>query len=758
MLTGTLKLGKASALNLELEGSIGTFRIGRVDGGEKSIEVRYLETHIGFNPAMAANETMLRQLEPVREIFDFQSLGFDEIMQRDIDDMRVSTELIPYILDDGSRGRIKFFPPIVIVVLPVDPHVAKPGRLYPRVVREVVDDPSRGSAEVVRSGELGQEAFQFISPLVDGKSLHHDLARLKLNTNSTRLVILDGQHRAMALLAIYRNLRDEWTDARRAPFKSYYQAWTKKKIQSFDLTELQLPVIVCTFPELDVDYDGDFDIIKAARTTFLTLNKTARQVSDSRNILLDDRDLVSHLLREVLGSVKQLDVESPHSLRIWNVELDQFRNKQQLTSPMACTGVPHVYYAIEHMLLDVNDVKGVSARSGKFHKRSYVEASLIRRLDGENILGKVGASSLKRFDYSVDAAKKLTESFMKRYGNFLVGAFETFRPFEIHNGSAIVTEKSLDAQVNTQIRTILFEGQGIGRTFESYLEHLEAEEKRAKELKVSLAPELVASLKQLRGTKKAVDDTYEEFRETRAKAYVAGIEDKKQFTPDAGKVVKLVRTMIDQLYADRYCTVAFQTALVCGYFLVVEKAESLAKAQGSSIVSRTVSFDEYIADLSAFFVPSTAARFKSLARVFLWDAQGESASSWKQIPYPHTFNDVVFRAEMKPDEWPKYRYLMLELWRPSDPTIAAIVLEERDACRHQVFNSLVEKKAKDFCQTNQKSETDLHKSEWNGIFNAAYDSFDAFVKNLGVPTAERMSKDDAKSSKSGQPTEDSEAE
>src|SRR5436309_653902 len=83
----SLKLTRSTGLNLTLEGSVGKFRIGGPAAADnKSLEVLYLETHIGFDPAVASNEAMLRQLEPVREIFDFQTLGFDEIMQRDIDD------------------------------------------------------------------------------------------------------------------------------------------------------------------------------------------------------------------------------------------------------------------------------------------------------------------------------------------------------------------------------------------------------------------------------------------------------------------------------------------------------------------------------------------------------------------------------------------------------------------------------------------------------------------------------------------------
>src|SRR5262245_16743577 len=61
-----LRLTPSSGLNLTLEGSVGRFRIGGPAGGDnKSLEVLYLETHIGFDPAVASNEAMLRELQPV---------------------------------------------------------------------------------------------------------------------------------------------------------------------------------------------------------------------------------------------------------------------------------------------------------------------------------------------------------------------------------------------------------------------------------------------------------------------------------------------------------------------------------------------------------------------------------------------------------------------------------------------------------------------------------------------------------------------
>ena len=742
----TLKLTRSSGLNLTLEGSIGKFRIGGSAAADnKSLEVLYLETHIGFDPAAASNEAMLRQLEPVREIFDYRTLGFDEIMQRDIDDARVSTELVPYLLDADARDTIKFFPPIVVVVLPVQDRVLRPDPLYPKVTREKVEnDPERGVAEIIRSGAVGAEAFQFEYPIVDGVARQHDLARLKLNTNKVRLVIIDGQHRAMALLALYRNLRDDWNDAKRMPFKDYYREWTRNRIMSFDLAEVQLPVIVCTYPGLDVDYKGDFDIIRASRNTFLTLNKTARKVSNSRNILLDDRDLISHFLRETLGHIKEKDAHSCSSMRIWNVELDQYRDRVKIESPVACTGVSHVYYSIEHMLLDDNDVKGIGARSGKFHKRAYVEGSLLRRLNGENRLGRETAATLKRHTYTIEAAKELADPFYEHYGQFLIAAFDTFKPFELHNKAALETEASLQGHTNPQIRNILFEGQNIGRTFADYLDYMIDAERKAKDARSPLAPEIQSILGHLRGTEQSVEATRQHLLKRRAELYVDAIPDKSKLKNADGDVSKNLRKPLDDLYDDVFTSVAFQAALVCGYFLVIEKAERIAGERTATLMPRAQSFPEYIESLNAYFVPATQPRLKNLLKAFFHDVEGERAEEWKPVPTGDTFGVVVFRGEMKPDEWPKYRYVLLELWRPTDPIIEEVRKGERDLCRRQAFESLHARRAREACVDLRKNEQDLTEDEWRGIFERSYKAFDGFLRNLGLRAEDRMTEAQAK--------------
>lgn len=271
----------------------------------------------------------------------------------------------------------------------------------------------------------------------------------------------------MALLALYRNLKQDWSDSRRAPFKDYYEEWSEGYIKEFQLEQISLPVMFCTFPKLDEDYQGSYDLKKAARAIFLTLNKTARKVSESRNRLLDDNDLIALFLRDTLSIIKKKDVRSEHSLRIFNVELDQMHDRIRIDSPIAMTGVNHIYYLVEHLVLNAGDkdVNGAKPRSGSFRKRKDLGAYGSQRLDARNVLGADVADATQRDFYTADAGQKLANQFRRKFGHYICTTFEEFRPFEAHAAAVLWLEEQLRLQENQKLRPILFEGQGIGRVF-----------------------------------------------------------------------------------------------------------------------------------------------------------------------------------------------------------------------------------------------------------------------------------------------------
>ncbi|MDH7640249.1 DNA sulfur modification protein DndB [Sphingomonas oryzagri] len=736
-----LSLSVTSALNLTLEGSTGSFSVGRETASQQTVEVKYFLTHVGLNLLSGANEELLRHLAPVREVFPPRDLGFDEIMQRDIDDARVSSELVPYLLDRKSRDLVKLFPPIVVVVMPVETDANRPANHYPAVTSE--DGTENGHpCKIVRSGEKGQEVFEFVQPFEGGKLYQHDLVRLKLNTNRCRLVIVDGQHRAMALLALYRNLKQDWEDKNKAPYKDYYEEWTPNYIKSFELANISLPIMFCTFPALDENFSGEYNVKMAARSIFLTLNKTARQVSASRNRLLDDNDIVALLLRDTLSSIKAFDdIHAPSSLRIHNIELDQAHDRVKIESPIAISGVNHFYYMIEHILLNrLEDVSGAKPRAGNYYLRSdLTNFGAMRRLNGWNLLGEDLANATNRFFYTTGAGETLGKEFRDRFGKFIVATFERFVPYEAHTSAVLWLDEQLRLQANTKIRPILFEGQGIGRTFENHRKHLD-EKIREKEFGAE-APKLQEILGRLDATRKMVADYEVKLKAERANRFLAKA-DKKGLRGDDGQLYPKVVEFITWLYDNVLTTVAFQTAIIGGFFGELERANIAREKLGQEPLETQASFDKFIDDLNEFFEVVRPNDFRRLVEVFQ-GTLGDEIGEWKITPSASTFKRVVYRGEMQPAQWPKYKYLLLELWRATGTDLEASIAGERDVARFQIFNSLEKEYQKDFLERNLRREESLTTAERNAIRTEAYDAFCKFLRNLGwkasdVPTKKSL--------------------
>ncbi|AUS99603.1 hypothetical protein CLI64_03925 [Nostoc sp. CENA543] len=722
----SLKIRRESALNLTIEGSIGSFRVGTGREGQNSIEVTYFLTHVGLDFSSSANEALLSHLAPVREIFDINQLDFDEIMQRDIDDARVSSELIPYLLDEKSVDLVKLFPPIVVVVLPIQEGENRPAKLYPKVTTDEKPETEEAGQFILRSGSIGQEVFQFEQPISEGQKLKHDLVRFKLNTHKTRLVIVDGQHRAMALLALYRNLKDQWSDEKRAPFKEYYSEWTPKYIQKFNLKEINLPIILCTFPSLDEQYSGEFDLRKAARTVFLTLNREARKVSRTRNILLDDNDIIAYFLRSYLSTVKQKDQRSSSSLRISNIELDQSdKDKLKIESPIAITGVSHLYYIIEHLLLNNGgEVKGAKPRSGNFAKRKDLNLCMQKyRLNGANLLGSEMANSTKRDNFTISVAEKLREQFDDKYGNFILSVFEGFLLYENHNKAVLDLEQKIESYQDRQLKPILFEGQGISRVFDAHRENLK---NKIQEGELSNIPEIQAITQRLDATAKRLNDAIEDFRYERANLCIKSISDKSAIRDSEGKISYGVIQWFNELYDNVLTTVAFQSGLICGFWGEIEK---ITIKLGEEYIDIKQCLGEYIQQLNNFFIPNSSSQLKKLVSIFKGEIIG-NISDWKITQTNHTFRNVVYRGEMQPDQWTKYKYLILEIWHPTNEFLANTLNEEIEKCREQIFPALYNLYTTDYCKENSKLEGNLSENEKNIIFDKAFTEYNIFLKNV----------------------------
>jgi hypothetical protein len=490
---------------------------------------------------------------------------------------------------------------------------------------------------------------------------------------------------------------------------------------------------LCTFPSLDDEYKGEYDIRKAARSIFLTLNRDARQVSRTRNILLDDKDIIAYFLRRCLSEIKSKDNRSEYSLRIFNVELDQSeKDKLKIQSPIAITGVNHLYYIIEHFLLNKSDedVNGVKPRRGTFSNRKDLNLNCMERLDGRNLVGAEVADLTKRDNFTLSAAQKLENSFYHKYGKLIITMFEKFSPYENHNRAVLTLESEIESDQDRRLRPILFSGQGIGRVFESHRENLKQKLKEGSF--TTKVPEIEAIAQRFDQTSKRVEQAVERFRVERAELYLKSVSDKRELKDSTThQISSEIVKCINDLYDNVLTTVAFQAALICGFLGEMEKVKAKLDSANQGSIDEEECFGQYLDQLNNFFTPKTPSQFKKLVGVFYGEISGK-INEWKITPNNQTFRKVVYRGEMNPNEWPKYKYLLLEIWNPEQEMISEVVDSTRQYCRQQIFVDLHKYYKSVFCRENSKLEEQLSDSDRGSIFNKVFSDYSGFIKMIGA--------------------------
>ncbi|UJS25029.1 hypothetical protein [Thiothrix winogradskyi] len=486
-----------------------------------------------------------------------------------------------------------------------------------------------------------------------------------------------------------------------------------------------MPVIICTVPSLDINYNGDYSLEKAARSVFLTLNKTARPVSGARNLLLDDNDLISFFMRSVLSEIKDSsDQRSDHFLNINNIDLDE--EKQKLNNPIAISSVKSLYYTIEHLVLStVESTVGLGDRKGKFGNRSDFETGL-EKLNGHNDLLQEQYDSLSRFHFSSESADILNKNFMLFYGKFIIKFYKQFLPFRVYSEATLQLKGNIKRSDDTHINSMIFNGQGEINVFEEYMKDLSD---RKDKLSLKHLPRIEKVLKDLNDTKKRLDSRIQELYSIRSEYYLRDNKDKSKLT-DGTAIKDVVHRTIKQLYNDVFSSQAFQASLICTFFGEVEACAIDNKTDDSSIETLLV---EYLSQINEFFYPKSLVSFKRIINLFIGEMQfNESNGDIKILHNSNTtFGQIVSLNEMKPNSWPKYRYIMLEIWSSSNEILNKRIAEQLEICRQDVSKQLFNKFKDNYSKEHRRHENELSEDDIKHILEIAYKDYNDFLKNLG---------------------------
>ena len=271
----------------------------------------------------------LRLLKTVRQVVPRHVLRIRELMQRDIDDERVRSEVVRYLTPVEGVRRTRFFPPIVAAALPrpTEPDFRLKD-LYPSPLDFVngkfprVKDDNEG---VVYEERFFGNSMGFRIPMLgDSPSEDSELfhgCEFSWNRDKLTLVAIDGQHRLLALKAILGILEDE---DRARGYESCFLDDLKQDALGFS----SIPVCIVSpwmLFEGNLTLEEGDEIAPVFRQIFVDVNKNAKTVSECRNILLDEQDLVSVFTRNIVDQfLVEAQLPLDESISEENLALYQF--------------------------------------------------------------------------------------------------------------------------------------------------------------------------------------------------------------------------------------------------------------------------------------------------------------------------------------------------------------------------------------------------------------------------------------------------
>ncbi|MCF8003498.1 MAG: hypothetical protein K9L32_04700 [Chromatiaceae bacterium] len=478
--SGLAGLGQAAQQNFPnvIDGIYGTF-------STPAGSVCYMQTKAKIGGGSSKHAQLTRSLVPAREALNIQEMDFNQLLQRDLDDHRIATKLIPYVLDPPANSLPGFFPPIVAVLLPFD-YNQQPLDTFPSPAAALDVDHQYGSRfQITTHGHAYR--IQYLAN-EQGDLIDPPIAVLRWNPDQAKLVIMDGQHRAMSLLAIERTVSNSWhTAPKGARYQPFYEEhvrnWLRKARDAgnpVDVSKIELPVTICWFPDAPGQEPRPRPH-RAARKLFVDVNNTAKPPSEARLVLLSDTELRNIFARELLNRLRR-DERWSERFPLYGVEYD---------NPIANVSTPRRWSVVTNLEILKDSVVRVVFGPPKLienptaslqGKPNYREMNrfMRQRLEVGKLFSKQfhdGPHRMLRdeisdetFPINDDAEhQKLLDAFYERWGQGILWLLSEVLPYRAH--LAALQQRYKDWHVTTNSQTLaksaLFEDPSMYRALQA---------------------------------------------------------------------------------------------------------------------------------------------------------------------------------------------------------------------------------------------------------------------------------------------------
>lgn len=330
--------------------------------------------------------------------------SIDELYQRDLDWVRVETNIVPYLRQQDAP---QFFNSLTIALLP-----------YDKSSRQILSDFSDAQnwtppvlldeERFAKKMSVGPLRFGFWENWETPRDKGFESGEVRWNTDEVFGVAIDGQHRLAAI-------------------KSYAESGLAS---AGGVTSV--PVIFLLFdPRVGFQQPRPAAVVELLRALFIDLNKHAETVSRARQILLDDRDPHAVCVRQVVGTelrptTDELNQDPPRLpllLVDWHREQAKFDDGPYLTTVLGLDWMIG-------QILNSKPVKDFTDYRAVRRQISRVEARLgISLHSATDRLDQVEHISLTPFIYGDDELRSIADAFGAVWVRPLCELLTKFQPY-----------------------------------------------------------------------------------------------------------------------------------------------------------------------------------------------------------------------------------------------------------------------------------------------------------------------------------------
>lgn len=512
-----LKKSLFEDFNNTIHGSYGCFQTPSGKVNYLQVTARITAKGVEFEDELAG------KLVPVREILDTKLMNFGELLQRDLDDHRVATKLVPYILKGNNIGP-SYFPPIQAVLLPFE--VSEESQLpepQSSFGEKQHTEPNTDNHGLFWTGyQLGRSyRFERLS-FEDGEVAPLKQGRLQWHDKKARLVVIDGQHRAMAMLAIYRTLHRSWKGAG-SQYRHFYEQEISELLKNDELVKERLKNGI-EYPVTITWFDDEVDHHPAARKLFVDVNKNAKAPTESRLILLGETELRDIFSRTILNNLRSTGDKVP----IYAIEYDYGSSSNSQTSKWSSlVNIEMLKSVISRTVWGPNKyIEDLTCKiSAGRDKESELDSRFRNQLaveewfpsefvcENQEIFKR---NSLGNKNFPREKVKELEEHFISGWGKAIIHILSEFLPYSSHISALNELKNSWTDTVDNEAALAveaIFDGVGLFWTLKDSHQHWKSPENHTVDTKQLTKPDTVKAWDYL--VKKEQD-----FFELRAKSYL----------------------------------------------------------------------------------------------------------------------------------------------------------------------------------------------------------------------------------------------